>query len=116
MNRSVLIMALLHSQYTTSAPTDLQFVRAKQMVGIHNVHKSIYCGHLCNNTSREASLCSGTAQTEMGTVAALRELLIGEEEKGRWGVPRWERAALPLAMTKHSAAGQEVKVSHSPLP
>lgn len=52
---------------------------------------------------------------EMGTVAALREFLTREEEKGRQGVPRRGRAAVPLAMTKDFVAAQEVKLSHSPL-
>lgn len=81
----------------TSAPSDLQFVCAKQMVGIHNVHKSIYCGHLCDNRSREAPLCSGTAQAEMGAVTALREFLIPEEQKGRQGVQVWKDSTAPCS-------------------
>lgn len=45
-------------------------------------------------------------------MAALREFLIGEEEEARRGVPRWGRAALPLAMPKDFATGREVKLSY----
>lgn len=74
------------------------------------MHKSIYCGHLCNNKSPEASQFSGTAQLDWDGDSGCPKRVPNWRRGGRKA--GWGRAALPLAMPKDFATGREVKLSY----
>lgn len=81
------------------------------------MHKSIYYGHLYNNrVTRRCCVQALPNETEMVAVAALREFLMGEEEKGTCCVPMGEAQDFDLlVVAKDIVSGQEIKLSCAPL-